>query len=646
MTLDEEFKKAVDEDNDDDEETGLSLDDEFSRAMGDEPAKPQTFFQKTLETATDPDLYKSYGKAAQRTLSKFAEPLSELSEKVGPEAPLKLLRDKGVLPDRKGASDYIKSLINEPSSPEEEKYPVYQDINRGLLKLPAEKTEDYVGRGLEKIGLDKEGGVSKAMQGLTGKAGEFASGLTSPTNIALMLSGLGGGQAGRNAMGLAFGPSMAKGGAEEFQKGIEAAKLGDIKGAAAGALGGVLNSAMGAKTIEGMGPEAPVAPNFPEEATQVPQQPNPNRGIYLKEPEKFMPAPETLVEPQVDPLQSYLDKKAAVESVAPKETIEPIETPKTEPETTIPESPKTLAIQTESLKQGNLPTVLVTPGESMPEVPKGAKTIDTDVGRWIYDPLKISATQIKENVSRGTHGDLLGHVEPKSEATTQTVVAKQNGLEAKSSVVSPENVERQAQILKEQFPKAKIEFGGEEKAKEVLEGRKQSGLAKGVEAKAIEKKLTKGFEGLAEYESINMKDQAQKASDLLLTDYERAKRIAMGHEEPPQGLKSFSVYNALETKAQLNGDIETLRDLATKSSLNKESSGAAQTLRILAEREPDSPVAAIQDVVKQREASIKRKTGKDINKAKETIVNQIRESVKKVAPTKETWASFIEGIRC
>jgi len=144
-------------------------------------------------------------------------------------------------------------------------------------------------------------------------------------------------------------------------------------------------------------------------------------------------------------------------------------------EETIPESKKTLQLQMDSLKQNRSKALLVTPGADIPVVSKRFKTLPTDVGVFVYDPMRINPQMIKAKVADGTHGELLGHVEQKSDATTQAVTAvSPDGVEAKSSVVSPENVPLQAKILKEQFPQAKIKVGGEELMKNILEQRQGS----------------------------------------------------------------------------------------------------------------------------------------------------------------------------
>lgn len=173
---------------------------------------------------------------------------------------------------------------------------------------------------------------------------------------------------------------------------------------------------------------------------------------------------------------------------------------------------------------------------------------------------------------------------------------------------------------------------------------KTSGLAQGVEQKAIENGLTKSLGDLPEYKSISMKDQAAKASELLDRDYELAKRIATGQETPPHDLLPESVYVAVENRALKEGDVNTLRDLATGSSLTSEATTMGQRIRTLAERDPESPVGAIRDVAKAREEGIKGRV-KDVTKAKSEVIGQIKDTIKKTAG-KQSWSEFVDSITC
>ncbi len=172
---------------------------------------------------------------------------------------------------------------------------------------------------------------------------------------------------------------------------------------------------------------------------------------------------------------------------------------------------------------------------------------------------------------------------------------------------------------------------------------KQRGLARGVEAKAIESKLTTGFGDLPEYAQVSMREQARQAEDLLARDYDAAKRVAMGAERSPDGLLPESVFVAVENRALREGDVDTLRRLATESNLTSEATTMGQRIRTLAERNPDSPVAAIRTVAKAREAAAARRTG-SVELAREQVAKEITARVK--APTPKDWATFVKSIQC
>jgi hypothetical protein len=144
-----------------------------------------------------------------------------------------------------------------------------------------------------------------------------------------------------------------------------------------------------------------------------------------------------------------------------------------------------------------------------------------------------------------------------------------------------------------------------------------------------------------------MKEQAGKAQDLLTKDYEKAKRIAMGEELSPTDVLPESVFVAVENKAVAEQDVATLKDLATSSGLSTEATTMGQRIRTLAERNPESPVSAINEIAKVREKRAGEKLKiKDVKKAKKEIVKQVRTEIKKVAPTKESWSDFIRSIQC
>lgn len=173
------------------------------------------------------------------------------------------------------------------------------------------------------------------------------------------------------------------------------------------------------------------------------------------------------------------------------------------------------------------------------------------------------------------------------------------------------------------------------------------GLSEGVEAKAIENNLTQTFGDLPEYQQVSMAGQASKAAALIEADYDSAKAIAMGRKQPPKNLLPESVFVAVEKKALAEGDVDTLRDLATHSRLATEATTMGQRIRTLAERDPASPVGAIQEVQKARAADIASR-GQDISAKTAETVREIKQSMRSTAASSRipAWNDFITSITC
>lgn len=131
----------------------------------------------------------------------------------------------------------------------------------------------------------------------------------------------------------------------------------------------------------------------------------------------------------------------------------------------VPETPETIQAQLDQRGYTLIPN-----GNLTPDL-KGYSTEPTLDGTVYYDPERIDAETIRNTPTT----ELLGHVEEKSPATTQAVVARDaDGNEVHASAVSPENVPAQVAKTQEQFPEAKVESGGPELAQQVLEDRTTS----------------------------------------------------------------------------------------------------------------------------------------------------------------------------
>ena len=167
-------------------------------------------------------------------------------------------------------------------------------------------------------------------------------------------------------------------------------------------------------------------------------------------------------------------------------------------------------------------------------------------------------------------------------------------------------------------------------------------LSEGVEAKAIESKLTETFGDLPEYHQLSMADQAAKAAGFIAAHPDDAKAVALGQKQPPKGVLPESIFVAVEKQAILEGDVETLRQLATESKLTTAATTMGQRIRTLRERDPTSPVGAIQEVQAARQAALEQRNAT----ATQDTVKEIRATMRRSAPTRDAWASFIETITC
>lgn len=174
---------------------------------------------------------------------------------------------------------------------------------------------------------------------------------------------------------------------------------------------------------------------------------------------------------------------------------------------------------------------------------------------------------------------------------------------------------------------------------------KPSGVGKSIEANAIEQKLTEGFGGTAGYDPITIAEQSNLTSHLINNNLDLAKRMLSGDHPLPSNIHGTSLIVGLEDYAMKNGDAALLRDIAN-SPLTSETSYHAQSMRILQERAGDSAAKILEDVKKAKKEAVEKKSGTTIEKAKNDTVKDIKEEIKKSAPKKQDWASFVEEIRC
>ena len=179
---------------------------------------------------------------------------------------------------------------------------------------------------------------------------------------------------------------------------------------------------------------------------------------------------------------------------------------------------------------------------------------------------------------------------------------------------------------------------------------KKSGLAVSVKRKAIKDKIIYGFDKrfreLPEYDKIINKEQSAKAADLILNDYERAVKVAMGEERPPSGLLPEDVYVALDIHATETKDSDLLRRLATESSLVGEDTVMGQRIQALSRLNSDSAVGKMIGIAKARKTAFE-KSGVKVSSAIKAEKGKLQEIIRKgKKPTRLDWESFVESIKC
>lgn len=153
-------------------------------------------------------------------------------------------------------------------------------------------------------------------------------------------------------------------------------------------------------------------------------------------------------------------------------------------------------------------------------------------------------------------------------------------------------------------------------------------------------------EELAKYEPWAKEDQLNKVANLL-GDFENSKKMALGQMDVPGGVKEQILFNAVKRKAFLDGDIQLMRDLANSPIASARSAHASELGSAAILNDTNDVVSNIQQLAKSREASISKKLKSgSVEKTRTAEVSSIKEKISKALPTKETWHSFVESIKC
>lgn len=167
-------------------------------------------------------------------------------------------------------------------------------------------------------------------------------------------------------------------------------------------------------------------------------------------------------------------------------------------------------------------------------------------------------------------------------------------------------------------------------------------------ASDINQNLVKqGFDALPveeqqKYTPQSYQDIATKVASMMDNNIEEVKSMATGDTPIPKDINPEILHNAIEAYAMKDltpENVQLLKDMADHGV--SKTSEAAQILGGHGFNDnPNSPVKLIQDVSKAREENISK------NGIKGNTVKDIQSEINKASPTKETWESFIENIKC
>lgn len=175
----------------------------------------------------------------------------------------------------------------------------------------------------------------------------------------------------------------------------------------------------------------------------------------------------------------------------------------------------------------------------------------------------------------------------------------------------------------------------------------RSSIGRSIEAKAVEAKLTQGFDKTAGYDPLTIKDQAARATKLINESPDDARAVLRGEKPLPDGLRGTALITAAEESLKAHPDPTLAHELAN-SPLVSATSHAAQEMRLMSERVPDSLTAKFQEAKAAREANLEKRGG--VKKLTEKIVKEeqpkLQKEISRTASKRPTWESFINEISC
>jgi hypothetical protein len=210
----------------------------------------------------------------------------------------------------------------------------------------------------------------------------------------------------------------------------------------------------------------------------------------------------------------------------------------------------------------------------------------------------------------------------------------------------PEEAKPKKEIQPQKLFYGGTEFNPEKQVKgevKPTETTKTTGVAKTIEAKAIEDKIVSQIEDKAQYEPGTFEEWSKSATELVNNDIERARAIVRGEESVPGDINEPFLIEAMQEYARITKDPEIIYELAN-SPLATEIAGAAQKLGGTRIIKRDSAYKDFQELKSFREKEVVRGT----KQTAKTVARTLKEGAKIKGEdiSIDKLAKFIDEITC
>lgn len=177
-------------------------------------------------------------------------------------------------------------------------------------------------------------------------------------------------------------------------------------------------------------------------------------------------------------------------------------------------------------------------------------------------------------------------------------------------------------------------------------GKAPSAVAMSVRAKQISAGLAEDFKDLPEYKVADFKQQADSAAQFADEHYDDAKKVFLEGKAPPRGMVPSILFKAVEDKASLENDYDTIDRLGSKENkFSNQVSAQAQNIAGLRMRSSDSPVDVLNEIRATRDASNEKGRASVATKEDATIGEIEKAATSEIIPKKD-WDDFLGKITC